>query len=158
MVFLETFFAFFQKVLYLGNSMVPESTNIMDPPAEPCSPHERRANPDDTKQPETAGDATRPTHRLKGVKCGENGAQLMLSTRDHTYDLDDVVAGNGTWQVVGAWSDESAPELTKMLSQRISVGSSTQSATRPQASAQPHFDGAGKRLGAVAEQLGSASN
>jgi len=137
------------------------------------SPHERRVTPaddDTTNQPETASGAevARPTHRLNNIRCGGNGIQLLVSTRDHLYDANEVEAGDGSWQVVGAWSDESAPELTRMLSQRSSTGvgvsrqnsGNVQPATRPQPSStspQAHFDRGGQRLGTLADRSGNAS-
>ena len=140
----------------------PAAIDTMGPIPAPGSPHERREVPPDTAASHTAGDVARPTHRLADVQCGRNGVQLLVSTRDHVFDAKDVVAGDDSWQVMGAWSDESVPELTRMLSQRgsgASVGSSnTQPASRPQASTEPRFSGAGKRLGPVAEQSRGVSD
>ncbi|SPJ78784.1 uncharacterized protein FTOL_07175 [Fusarium torulosum] len=60
----------------------------------------------------------RPTHHLKTIHVGDNGVQLLVSTKDHLYNAEDVDAGVNSYQVIGAWEDSSVQELTKILSQR----------------------------------------
>ncbi|KAK2678724.1 hypothetical protein RAB80_003905 [Fusarium oxysporum f. sp. vasinfectum] len=60
----------------------------------------------------------RPTHKLKNIKVGERGVQLLLSTKDHLYDAENVEAGNHSWQVVGAWEESSVKDLAQMLGSR----------------------------------------
>jgi hypothetical protein len=62
--------------------------------------------------------ASRPTHRLDGIKVGENSVQLLVSTKDHLYDAKDVGAADNSYQVIGSWEDSSVQELTKILNQR----------------------------------------
>ncbi|KZL77390.1 uncharacterized protein CT0861_03101 [Colletotrichum tofieldiae] len=57
----------------------------------------------------------RPTHQLEQLKVGENGVQLLVSTKDHLYNAKDVEAGKCGFQCVGAWSDESVRELGQIL-------------------------------------------
>lgn len=61
---------------------------------------------------------SRPTHRLQEIKVGDNGVQLLVSTKDHLYDAKDVGAGVNSYQVIGSWEDSSVQELTKILNQR----------------------------------------
>lgn len=131
----------------------------MDPTPAPCAPHDGRASPVDTEtKPDTPADVARPTHRVRNTRCGNNGMQLLVSTRDHVYDTDEVEAGEGTWQVIGTWSDESAPELTKLVNQRSHVSNSTRPSVQPQVSTQSHFEKTGKRLGTVGERGESVAN
>ena len=44
--------------------------------------------------------------------------QLLVSTKDHLYDAENVEAGHQSWQVIGAWEEGSVQELGKILSQR----------------------------------------
>lgn len=60
----------------------------------------------------------RPTHRLKDIKAGDDSVQLLVSTKDHVYDAENVEAGVNSWQVIGAWDESSVPELSKFLSSR----------------------------------------
>jgi hypothetical protein len=60
----------------------------------------------------------RPTHKLKDVKIGDSGVQLLLSTKDHLYDAETVQAGNDSWQIIGAWGESSVKDLAQMLSTR----------------------------------------
>jgi hypothetical protein len=60
----------------------------------------------------------RPTHHLKTIHVGDNGVQLLVSTKDHLYNAEDVDAGANSYQVIGAWEDSSVQELAKILNQR----------------------------------------
>ncbi|KAH6962046.1 hypothetical protein BKA56DRAFT_679591 [Ilyonectria sp. MPI-CAGE-AT-0026] len=62
--------------------------------------------------------SSRPTHQLEGVKVGDDGVQLLVSTKDHLYNAKNVEAGAKSWQVIGAWNDASVQELGKMINQR----------------------------------------
>ena len=64
----------------------------------------------------------RPTHRLKDIKAGDDSVQLLVSTKDHLYDAENVEAGASSWQVIGAWDESSVPELSKFLSSRRTAG------------------------------------
>lgn len=61
---------------------------------------------------------SRPTHRLQNVKVGDNGVQLLMSTKDHLYDARGVEAGQHSYQVIGAWEEGSVQELVGILSPR----------------------------------------
>ncbi|KAK1574576.1 uncharacterized protein LY79DRAFT_565534 [Colletotrichum navitas] len=65
--------------------------------------------------PSDASPHLRPTHQLEQLKVGENGVQLLISTKDHLYNAKDVEAGRCGFQCVGAWSDDSVRELGQML-------------------------------------------
>ncbi|CVL12586.1 uncharacterized protein FPRO_15921 [Fusarium proliferatum ET1] len=85
----------------------------------------------------------RPTHKLKNITVGECGVQLLLSTRDHLYDAENVEAGNHSWQVVGAWEESSVKDLAQML------GSRQAAAPRQNAEPSNFKTGTGKKLGVV---------
>ncbi|QLI68579.1 uncharacterized protein G6M90_00g030470 [Metarhizium brunneum] len=65
----------------------------------------------------------RPTHRLKDIKAGDYSVQLLVSTKDHVYDAENVEAGTSSWQVIGAWDESSVPELSKFLNSRQTTAS-----------------------------------
>ncbi|KAK1521597.1 hypothetical protein CABS01_16501 [Colletotrichum abscissum] len=46
-----------------------------------------------------------PTHKLEHLKVGANGVQLLVSTKNHLYDAEDVEGGNSSFQCVEAWSE-----------------------------------------------------
>ena len=74
---------------------------------------------DKNTPPQDADESTsRPTHRLEGIKVGDNSVQLLVSTKDHLYDAKDVGAAENSYQVIGSWEDSSVQELTKILNQR----------------------------------------
>lgn len=80
------------------------------------------ANSDtETGAPEGADSTFRPTHRLKDIKAGDNSVQLLVSTKDHVYEAENVEAGVDAWQVIGAWEESSVPELSKCLSSRQTI-------------------------------------
>ncbi|KAL4403615.1 hypothetical protein CABS03_15067 [Colletotrichum abscissum] len=56
-----------------------------------------------------------PTHKLEHLKVGANGVQLLVSTKNHLYDAEDVEGGNSSFQCVEAWSEGSVQELGKMV-------------------------------------------
>lgn len=89
----------------------------------------------------------RPTHRLEGVKIGDYGVQLLVSTKDHLYDAKDVEAGEHAWQVVGAWEESSVQELGRLLAQR-----EVPRRRDNESIAKGTFLGSGKKLGSAAEQ------
>ncbi|KAK7430687.1 hypothetical protein QQZ08_002731 [Neonectria magnoliae] len=73
-------------------------------------------------RPRPVGDPeVHPTHRLENVKAGDTSVQLLVSTHDDLYDVKNIAAGANSWQVIGAWHDESVQELGKMISTRQAV-------------------------------------
>ncbi|RKK81731.1 hypothetical protein BFJ71_g15516 [Fusarium oxysporum] len=85
----------------------------------------------------------RPTHKLKDVKIGDSGVQLLLSTKDHLYDAQTVQAGNDSWQIIGAWGESSVKDLAQMLSTRAPTANR-------QNTAPANFKyGTGQKLGVV---------
>ncbi|KAM0338621.1 hypothetical protein ACHAPU_011254 [Fusarium lateritium] len=95
----------------------------------------------------------RPTHHLEGIQVGDNGVQLLVSTKDHLYDAKSVGAGVGAYQVIGSWEDSSVQELTKILNQR-QVNANRQIPVSTEASRFETTHGAGKSL----PKVGSSSN
>ncbi|KAK7415036.1 hypothetical protein QQX98_006174 [Neonectria punicea] len=70
-------------------------------------------------RPRRGGDpGLHPTHRLENVKTGDTSVQLLLSTQDDLYDVKNIATGANSWQVIGAWHEDSVQELGKMLSTR----------------------------------------
>lgn len=88
-------------------------------------------------------DVDRPTHKLKNIKIGDSGVQLLLSTRDHLYDAESVEAGNHSWQVVGAWGESSVKDLAQVL------GSRPTTADRQNGGPANFKPGTGKKIGVV---------
>ena len=83
------------------------------------------------------------THRLKHIKAGDRSVQILVSTKDHVYDAEDVESGEDSWQVIGSWSEESVPELASILAQR-------QTTRNPNVAGKPKFGsvyGSGQKLG-----------
>lgn len=118
----------------------------MDPVTGP-PPHARSSTP--TELPNLGADTSRPTHHLEKIKVGNHGVQLLVSTKDHLYDANDVEAGEDSWQVIGAWEDSTVSELTQILSQRSTTGAPAQT------SAQSRFGagyGVGNTLGTTTKQ------
>lgn len=80
------------------------------------------AEPDkETEAPDEADATFRPTHRLKDIKAGDKSVQLLVSTKDHVYEAENVEVGIDAWQVIGAWEEASLPELWKCLSSRQTI-------------------------------------
>lgn len=99
-------------------------------------------------------DPSLPTHHLQNIKAGHHSVQLLVSTKDHLYEANDVEAGEDSWQVIGSWGDASVSELTQILSQR-----STTQQPSASSSAQSRFGGgygAGKTLGKISKQTSDA--
>ncbi|KAJ3530993.1 hypothetical protein NM208_g9075 [Fusarium decemcellulare] len=91
--------------------------------------------------------ASLPAHRLKGIAVGDRGVQLLVSTKNHLYDAEDVHAGEDAYQVIGAWEEGSVSELGKLLNQR-------QAALNRETVGTARFGttyGTGKKLGSVEE-------
>ncbi|KAF4952291.1 hypothetical protein FSARC_12679 [Fusarium sarcochroum] len=109
----------------------------------------------DTHTPPSDGDDSvrRPTHRLEAIQVGDNGVQLLVSTKDHLYDAKDVGAGAGAYQVIGSWEDSSVQELTKILSQR-QVAANLQTTESTEATRFETTHGAGRSL----PKAGSSNN
>ncbi|KAH8170354.1 hypothetical protein LIA77_09135 [Sarocladium implicatum] len=88
-----------------------------------------------------------PTHRLEGIKIGDYGVQLLISTKDHLYDAKDVEAGEHAFQAIGAWEESSVQELSKLISQR-----EVPRQQNNESIANRTFMGSGKKLGSAAER------
>jgi hypothetical protein len=63
-------------------------------------------------------DQSSPTHRIKNIKVGNNGVQLLVSTGNQLYDAEDVEAGDSAWQSVGTWNDEAFIKVAETIRQR----------------------------------------
>ncbi|KEY73244.1 hypothetical protein S7711_10157 [Stachybotrys chartarum IBT 7711] len=111
---------------------------VLDPTEDP--------SPSSTAAPDLTEEALRPTHYLEKIKVGNHGVQLLVSTKDHLYNANDVEAGESSWQVIGAWEDSSVSELTQMLSQRSAMASRTSEQTTGQMRYGAGY-GTGKKLG-----------
>lgn len=94
--------------------------------------------------PPDATACPRPTHRLKGIKVGHNGVQMLVSTKDHVYEAEDVVGGEHSWQVIGSWEEASVTELSVMFTERQKVTANGSAAT----GSATGFKGSGQKLGA----------
>ncbi|KAK2006616.1 hypothetical protein LZ32DRAFT_611082 [Colletotrichum eremochloae] len=96
----------------------------------------------------------RPTHQLEQLKVGENGVQLLISTKDHLYNAKDVEAGKCGFQCVGAWSDDSVRELGQML---ISHRNYMEQSQTPEPEAPRSFRGTGYTTGGTLHGSKSSS-
>ncbi|KAF4331525.1 hypothetical protein FBEOM_14733 [Fusarium beomiforme] len=103
--------------------------------------------PESQIPPRDERDSTsRPTHNLEAIKVGDNGVQLLVSTKDHLYDARDVGAGANSYQVIGSWEETSVQELAKILNQR-QVIANQQTTRSAEATRFENTHGAGKSLG-----------
>lgn len=103
---------------------------------------------------DNAETTSRPTHSLERINVGNRGVQLLVSTRDHLYNANGVEAGEDSWQVVGAWDDNSVHELTQILSQRQVQSNSPSPGPRPTRFGSSY--GAGQTLGGASQGNGNA--
>jgi hypothetical protein len=70
----------------------------------------------------------RPTHRIKGMKVGNSGVQLLVSTGNQLYDAENIEGGDSAWQSVGNWEGESLLKVVDTLQQRQPSASSPKTA------------------------------
>lgn len=115
---------------------------------EPAADSQHAHSPVPAEPSELA--TTRPTHHLAKIKVGNHGVQLLVSTKEHVYEASEVEAGEESWQVIGAWSEDSVPELRQILSQR-----STTIQSKGQSLGPARFGGGygtGKKLGVTPQE------
>lgn len=87
------------------------------------SPTNRHAAASSPEIDAPAAGAARPppppptqTHQLRDVRAADDGVQLFVSnTPDHTFALENVEAGQRSWQCVGAWSDETIQAVARTI-------------------------------------------
>ncbi|KAK3182141.1 hypothetical protein K4F52_006510 [Lecanicillium sp. MT-2017a] len=90
---------------------------MADRQPSPTNPHASASSP---AIDAPAADAARPTmtqtHQLRDVRAADDAVQLFVSnTPDHTFALENVEAGERSWQCVGAWSDETIQAVARAI-------------------------------------------
>ncbi|KAK2040712.1 hypothetical protein LZ31DRAFT_35959 [Colletotrichum somersetense] len=89
----------------------------------------------------------RPTHRVKKTTCGEYGAQLLISTRDHVYDAEDVETGKSAITCIGSWNDGSVGGLAQII---VEHRNDVRQRHAAEGQASPSFRGKGNTVGGFA--------
>jgi hypothetical protein len=97
-----------------------------------------------------AESASRPAHRIKGMKVGDHGVQFFVTAKDQLYDIEDVTAGEFAFQTVGVWDDKTIAQVADGLRQRNLEGLASKTATKSAPMKEP-----GRRLGGHVQQSGS---